>query len=187
MCLQTAIAKILEKFNNVVIYNADLEAKNLMNTSKVIKNKLQVQFGKECYENNELNKKHLANIVFQNKKKLQILNSIVHPEVHLHLKNFILAHKAKKYILYENAILFENGSDSFCDKIITVSAPIEIRIARVMQRDKASYEEVLNRINNQWEENKKTLQSHYVIPNLKIEDTKEKALIIHNILTKIRE
>lgn len=181
---KSTIVTMFSEFENIAIYIADDEAKKLMHTSNEIKNQLISEFGSETYINNELNRPYLASIVFKNKEKLAILNAIVHPVVNQHLQNFIKENSSKAYILYENAILFENGSDSFCDKIITVTAPESIRINRVLKRDNSTIEEVKNRIKNQWSEAKKTLQSHYVIENLTLTQTKEQVLKIHNSLTK---
>ena len=113
-----------------------------------------------------------------------MLNSIVHPVVNEHLQAFIKQNSDKAYVLYENAILFENGSDAFCDKIITVTAPEEVRINRVVKRDNTTIEEVKNRIKNQWSDTKKTLQSNYIIDNKTLNYSKEQVLRIHNSLTK---
>lgn len=181
---KSTIVKMFSEFENIAIYIADDEAKKLMVTSPKIKNQLIAEFGKQVYINNELNRPYLASIVFNNKKKLTILNNIVHPVVNEHLQNFIKKNSNKEYILYENAILFENGSNSFCDKIITVTAPENIRIDRVIKRDNSTIENVKNRIKNQWNETKKTLQSNYLIENLTLTNSKEQVLKIHNSLTK---
>ncbi|WP_440122234.1 dephospho-CoA kinase [Tenacibaculum sp. Ill] len=181
---KSTIVKMFSEFENIAIYIADDEAKKLMVTSPKIKNQLIAEFGKQVYINNELNRPYLASIVFNNKEKLTILNNIVHPIVNEHLQNFIKKNSNKEYILYENAILFENGSDSFCDKIITVTAPENIRIDRVMKRDNSTIKDVKNRIKNQWSETKKTLQSNYLIENLTLTNSKEQVLKIHNSLTK---
>ena len=181
---KSTIVKMFSEFENIAIYIADDEAKKLMSTSKKIKTQLISEFGNEVYVNNELSRSYLASIVFQNKEKLAILNSIVHPVVNEHLQGFIKKNTNKAYILYENAILFENGSDSFCDKIITVTAPEEVRINRVIKRDNTTVEDVKNRIKNQWSEPKKTLQSHYVIDNVNLTYSKQQVLKIHNYLTK---
>ena len=80
---------ILKMFRDLEIdcYIADVEAKKLMNSSKKIKKKLIEEFGKDAYTANGLNRKFIANIVFKNPDRLKILNSIVHPRVHKHLKN----------------------------------------------------------------------------------------------------
>lgn len=183
---KSTVVNMFSEFENIAIYIADDEAKKLMNTSAKIKTQLITEFGEEAYINNELNRPCLASIVFNNKEKLTTLNAIVHPVVNEHLQNFIKENSNKDYILYENAILFENGSDSFCDKIITVTAPENVRINRVIKRDNSTIEDVKSRIKNQWSETKKTLQSNYLIENLTLTKTKEQVLKIHNSLTKKR-
>ncbi|MGG6232209.1 dephospho-CoA kinase [Tenacibaculum sp. SDUM215027] len=181
---KSTIVKMFSEFENIAIYIADDEAKKLMNTSAEIKNQLITEFGEQVYINNKLNKPYLASIVFNNKERLSTLNAIVHPVVNKHLQHFIKENSNKDYILYENAILFENGSDSFCDKIITVTAPIDIRINRVIKRDNSTIEEVKSRIKNQWNETKKNLQSNYLIENITLTKSKEQVLKIHNYLTE---
>ncbi|GFD83477.1 dephospho-CoA kinase [Tenacibaculum sp. KUL118] len=184
---KSTVINIFSEFENIAIYIADDEAKKLMNTSKRIKEQLITEFGEEVYINHKLNRPYLASIVFNNKKKLAILNAIVHPAVNKHLQQFLKKNSIKDYILYENAILFENGSDSFCDKIITVTAPEHIRIERVIKRDRTTIQEVKNRIKNQWSETKKILQSNYLINNISLLKTKDEVLKIHNYLTKSRK
>lgn len=182
---KSTVLKFFKEFN-IATYNADEEAKKLMNSSEIIREKLQKEFGQEVYKNNTLNKPFLANIVFKSKEKLALLNTIVHPEVYKHLDNFIKNNQNKAYILYENAILFENGSDYLCDKIITVTAPKATRIKRVMARDNSTQKEVENRMDNQWKDALKIMQSNYVIFNTTFEETKAIVLNIHNKLTKNR-
>lgn len=181
---KTTVVKLFSEYDNIAIYFADEEAKRLMVTSEVIKNKIIDNFSKEAYLDDELNRAYLSKIVFNDTRKLKILNSIVHPVVFQHLQDFRDKHKEKDYILYENAILFENGSDSLCDKIITVTAPIDLRIKRVIRRDNTSEKAVKSRIKNQWKEAKKTLQSNYIIQNLILTDVKKDIGKIHNKLTK---
>jgi dephospho-CoA kinase len=181
---KTTVTRFFSEFKNCAVYIADKEAKKLMNSSKTIQAKIIDQFGKESYKNEKLNSAFIANIVFKDSKKLAILNGIVHPEVKKHFQNFVHQNKNKEYILYENAILFESKSNLFCDIIISVFVPLKERISRVILRDTISKEEVANRINNQWLEDKKTLQSNYIIYNNSLENTKKQVNKIHNILTK---
>ncbi|WP_237276141.1 dephospho-CoA kinase [Tenacibaculum ovolyticum] len=181
---KSTVVKIFSEFKDTAIYIADDEAKKLMHSSPDIKHKLISEFGKEVYIKDQLNRPFLASIVFKNKIKLNILNAIVHPIVNDHFQEFILKNANKQYIIYENAILFENGSNIFCDKIITVTAPENIRIKRVLKRDKTTENTVRNRIKNQWSEAKKILQSNYKVDNLTLTETKKEILRIHNILTK---
>ncbi len=182
---KSTIIKFFLEFDNIAVYIADDEAKKLMNSSEEIKNKLIAEFSEEVYKNGKIDRVFLANIVFNDKQKLSILNSIVHPVVHQHFKNFVTKNKDKDYILYENAILFETGSSEFCDKIITVIAPKKDKIKRVIKRDNTSCEEVENRIKNQWSDTKKIIQSHYIIENEDLSLTKLKVAKIHNSLKNL--
>ena len=181
---KTTVANLFSEFDTIAIYIADVEAKKLMVTSTIIKSKIIDEFGEEAYKNNELNRTFIAEIVFKNKEKLAVLNKIVHPEVKKDFQKFVYENKHKDYILYENAILFESKSNLYCDIIISVFVPLEERILRVISRDKSSKEEVLNRIKNQWLEDKKLLQSNYVIYNNSLVETKNQVNYIHNILTQ---
>ena len=181
---KTTVAEVFEKLDSVAVYIADIEARKIMNSSEVIRIQLLQAFGKETYKENELNRQYLANVVFDSKEKLTILNNIVHPEVKKHFLDFATSNADKAYVLYESAILFESNSSQQCDFVISVFLDKEERIKRVIDRDKTSREEVLSRINSQWKEDKKLLSSNYIIFNYAIQDTKKSVIKIHNILTE---
>ena len=181
---KTTVAEVFKKLDSVAVYIADVEARKIMNSSNVIRTQLLQVFGKETYKNNELNRKYLANTVFESKEKLTILNNIVHPEVKKHFLDFATRNADKAYVLYESAILFESNSSEQCDFIISVFLDKEERIKRVLERDKTTEKEVLSRINSQWKEDKKLLSSNYIIFNYAIQDTKKSVIKIHNILTE---
>lgn len=183
---KSTVVQFFSELGNIAIYEADKEAKKLMNTSQDIKKKIIAEFSDKSYINNKLNREFIASIVFKNKEKLAVLNAIVHPVVHKHFQSFVKQYKKSAYILYENAILFENGSDEFCDKIITVTAPEHIRIERVAKRDNTTTEAIKNRIKNQWIEDKKTLQSHYIIQNDDLNSTRLKVVAIHKKICAFR-
>lgn len=180
---KTTVANIFSEYYNIAVYIADVEAKKLMNTSLSIKEKLIYSFGEESYIDGKLNREFISNIVFKNKEKLSELNDIVHPEVRNHFQEFVKNNFHQEYIIYENAILFETKSNLFCDVIITVYTGHKTRIKRVVSRDKTTEKEVLNRMNNQWKDAKKILQSNYVIFNQNLKETKQQVHRIHNILT----
>jgi len=181
---KTTVAKLFAEFNNVAVYIADVEAKKLMNSSAIIKEKVELEFGKESYKNNELDRTYISDIVFKDKSKLQILNKIVHPEVRKHFQDFIKKQTNKAFIIYEAAILFESKSNLLCDFIITVYLDLETKIERVISRDKTTKKEVLNRMKNQLNDTPKLLQSNYVIFNKNIQETKLQVEKIHKILTE---
>ncbi|WP_337994868.1 dephospho-CoA kinase [Polaribacter ponticola] len=110
---KTTVANYFSEFKNVAIYIADIEAKKLMNSSQIIKEKLIKEFGEEAFLDNVLNREYISSIVFNNKDKLSSLNAIVHPEVKKHFKDFVKNNVDKLYIIYENAILFESKSNFF--------------------------------------------------------------------------
>jgi len=149
----------------IPVYIADDEARKIMQSSAII-DEIKKTFGSTIFENNVLNREKLSEIVFNNPEKLKQLNAIVHPAVKNHFGNWILNHKNSPFIIYEAAILFESGSYKNCDLIITVTAPIELRIQRVIQRDKTTREKVLKRINMQWNDEQRISKSDFVIENV---------------------
>ena len=181
---KSLVAKELYSFENTVYYHADEEAKQLVNTSSSIKNKIIKIFGKESYLDGKLNRKFISDLVFKDSVLLGKLNSIIHPEVKIHFKNFIKSQKINALILYENAILFETNSDLLCDIIISITAPKELRIKRVMLRDNVAKNQVQAIIKNQWLDGKRNLLSNYSIENIEKEETMLKIKYIYNILTK---
>jgi dephospho-CoA kinase len=124
----------------------------------------------------------LAQLVFNNSDKLNKLNNIIHPLVKQHFDHWFENHKKFPYIIKEAAILFESGSDKYCDAIISVTAPFETRIQRVLERDKSNRESILKRIQNQWTDKKRATKSDYIINNITIEDTKNQ---VDEILKKL--
>ena len=181
---KSLVAKELYSFENTVYYHADEEAKKLVNTSSSIKNKIIKIFGKESYLDGKLNRKFISELVFKDSVLLGKLNGIIHPEVKIHFKNFIKSQKVHALILYENAILFETNSDLLCDIIISITAPKELRIKRVMLRDNVAKNQVQAIIKNQWSDGKRNLLSNYSIENIEKEETMLKIKYIYNILTK---
>ena len=180
---KTTVAKLFQEFE-IPVYFADIEAKKLMHTSKIIKRRLTAKFGANVYKDNQLNRPFLASLVFTNTDNLKFLNSVVHPKVNQHFKRWIKKQKSP-YILQENAILFENGSNQFCDYIITVTAPLKIKIQRVIERDHTSGKEVKARMNNQWSDADKIEKSDFVIINLDLKETKKEIATIHKKLLKL--
>ena len=180
---KTSIVSYFKAFKDIAIYIADDEAKKLMHAAE-LRPKLIALFGDKAFENNKLNRTFIADIVFKDPRKLAQLNHIVHPAVKKHFTAFVQRHQQQSYILYENAILFENHNEAICDVIICVTAPIEVRIQRLLKRDHTTRAAIELRMKNQWNETKKLLQSHYIIDNLSAAVAKNRVKEIHNILTK---
>ena len=162
---KSVVCKIFEQLG-IAVYNADREAKELMNKDVALIKDLKKNFGSDLYNGKEgLNRKRLSEIVFNNKEKLELLNSIVHPHVRKHFKKWQKEHHDSKYLVKEAAILFESGADEDCDRVITVIAPRQLRIERVMERDDVNKEKVNAIIDNQMSSSEKIKKSDFVIVN----------------------
>lgn len=181
---KTTIANYFKSFG-IPVYIADDEARKIMQSVEII-SAIKNVFGDEVFENEKLNREELAKIVFNNPEKLEKLNNIVHPAVKKHFEQWLLQHTAAPYVIYEAAILFESGSYKNCDLIITVTAPIESRIKRVVERDKTTRELVLKRINAQWTDEQRISKSDFIIENTSMETTKLEVVKILKIL-KIKQ
>jgi dephospho-CoA kinase len=184
---KSTVARLFSAYG-IPVYYTDDEAKRLMITSKIIKRKLIQKFGNEAYIDNELNKPYLASLIFSNKTHLNYVNSIVHPKVAQHFKRWVkkqALNKNCKYVIQENAILFENGTYVDCDVIITVTAPKQTRIDRVVKRDKTTENKVLERINIQLSDDYKIERSDFIIKNIEKEKTKVRVLEIHNKIIEL--
>lgn len=179
---KTTVAKFFEDYG-IPVYIADEEAKKLMNRSKVIKRKLVQLFGEKAYVENTLNKPFIANIIFNDKSYLQKMNAIIHPRVARHFKKWIEKQNAP-YVIKEVAILFENGGHEACDALITVIAPKEIRVKRLLKRDNTTIEKIEAIMNNQWTDAQKMNLSDYVIENISIENTKKQVSKVHSHIMK---
>lgn len=180
---KTTIANYF-KSKGIPIYIADDEAKAILFTPAAAKEVKEV-FGDEIMTDGLPDRGKLAAVVFNDAYKLQMLNSIIHPKVKEHFENWMGIHKDAPFVIREAAILFESGSYKDCDKIILVTAPAEVRIARVLERDKTTREKVVERINAQWGDEKKAALSDFVITNIDIEEAKVQADKILKILNKI--
>ena len=171
---KTTIAKIFGILN-IPIYNADDAAKKLMNTNQQLKATIIEHFGNATYANGQLDRKYLASIVFNNKEKLDLLNSLIHPVTIDDAEDWMNKQNAP-YIIKEAALLFESGAAERLDYVIGVYAPQHIRVKRVMERDKLSAEEVMKRISRQIDEEIKMKRCNFIITN------NEQQLVIPQVL-----
>ena len=177
---KTTLVNYMESLG-IPVFIADEEAKKAMQSPHVLE-EVKTSFGPAIFENGHLNRQQLASIVFSNPDKLKELNSIIHPEVKRLFAIWLDQHKTVPFVVYEAAILFESGSYQNCDYIITVTAPLEDRITRVMQRDNCSREQVLQRINAQWTDEERAAKSNFVIDNTNSKSAKNEIDKILKIL-----
>ncbi len=145
------------------VFDSDMEARKLQNEDPDIRREMIVLFGADVYNENGLDRKKVAGIVFQNKDLLQKLNELIHPALRKEFLRWIESHQSNKLLFVESAILFERGMYLLADKVILMTAQENVRIARVMKRDKVTLEQVKARMSNQLPEEEKIAKSDYVI------------------------
>jgi len=162
---KTTICKVFEVLGIPVFY-ADTVAKQIMVEDALLIDGIKSTFGKESYfGNGQLNNKHIAGIVFSNEAELEKLNALVHPAVFRAFDTWEeQVDSSVPYTLKEAALLFESGSYKMCNTNILVTASIDIKINRVMQRDKVTAEQVKARMDKQMsDDDKATMANHFII------------------------
>ena len=177
---KTFVSSIFEKLG-FPVFNSDIEAKKCMQSDMYLIEQIKVIFGDKVYENNILQKDILSEIIFNNNEKLKSLNHLIHPVVSKNFMNWCELQNSD-IIIKEAAILFESGSNDFLDKIICVSAEEEIRIKRVMLRDKCDKNRVLSVMSKQMTQKEKEKLSDFIIIN---DDKKLLLPQIVDVITKI--
>ncbi len=179
---KTTVAKVFESLG-IPIYYADACAKSLMEENEQLRSDIQKVFGEKVYKKGVLNRKYLAEIVFEDKKALEKLNALVHPRVRADFKNW-----AKKqgtpYVIEESAIIFEIAIEKDFDKIISVICPLEERMERILQRDCTTKKQVQARMAMQIGDKKRIEKSDYLLKNGKDELLLPQIIEIDNILRK---
>jgi dephospho-CoA kinase len=162
---KTTVSKLFELLGVPVFY-ADDEAKKVMVTDDILKDEIKLAFGKDAYfDNGTLNRKYLADIVFNDDHQLNRLNLLVHPATFRAFNNWAGCIIGAPYVLKEAALLFETDSYTICDYTILVRAPLEKRIERVIQRDGLKLDDIKSRESKQLPEEKKSSLADYIIIN----------------------
>jgi dephospho-CoA kinase len=166
----------------IPVYEADSEAKKLYERAEVIA-EIKKQFGAGYFSaSGELDKKKFAELVFSDEASLKKINAVIHPLVKKSFREWKREQEGKPYVLKEAAILFESGTSKGCDKVITVSAPEDLRLRRTMQRDSRTKEEVEKIIRSQWSDEEKIRRSDYVIVNDEVKLVLPQVLSVHSAL-----
>jgi dephospho-CoA kinase len=162
----------------IPVYDADSHAKDVMTTDGILISQIKKEFGDLSYQRDgTVNRDYLSKVVFNDSRRLEILNSLVHPRVGVHYGQWVEEHKDHPYVLKEAALLLEAGSYRSLDKIIVVYAPLELRIHRVLKRDThRTREQVEAIINKQMPEEEKMQHADAVIRN------DEQTLIVPQVL-----
>ena len=160
---KSVVSKILESLQFPVFYS-DSVAKEILNNDPEVRQRLIDLFGAGIFENERLNKELLAEIIFSDDEARNEVNRLVHPKVREAFSAFA-ARQNTPLVFNEAAILFETGSNEYFDKVVLVTAPEELRIQRVMERDETSRKEVEARIGKQWEDSKKEALADFLLVN----------------------
>ncbi|MFA6400653.1 MAG: dephospho-CoA kinase [Salinivirgaceae bacterium] len=180
-CGKTFVANYFSEFG-IPVYSSDIRAKELMVTDADIKKGLRYLFGDEVFKDEHLNRKMIADRLFTDKKLLNSINQLVHPKVQTDFDTWCRNQTTAKIVIKEAAILIESGAYKNCEFVILITAPIELRIKRVMQRDNLSYNEVMARIENQLSDEERIKYAHFVIENNGILDSKHE---VEKIILKL--
>ena len=175
---KTTIANLFATEFAIPIYIADTKAKELIAQDTHLQQEIKALLGEEAFVEGKYNTAFVASIVFSTPEKLQALNQLIHPYVQQDFERW-REEQHSPYVIKESAILFESGSYKDCDYIITVTAPLEERIHRVMLRDKIDRKTVEKRIKNQWNDENRIKLSTFVVDNRDFGRNLDKIQTIH--------
>lgn len=144
----TVSAYLKEK--GAFIIDGDIVAREVLLTDKSLLEKLSEAFGKDILENGALNRRLLAKKAFCDSEKTELLNSIMHPAINDAIQEKCEeAFKAYNVVVVDAAAIIESGFADECELLLVVTAPVEVRKKRIMERDMLSEEDALIRINGQ--------------------------------------
>ncbi|HQW92493.1 MAG TPA: dephospho-CoA kinase [Ferruginibacter sp.] len=180
---KSTVAKVFEVLG-IPVYYADDAAKKLMNEDAALKQKIKLQFGESVYANEHLNKKALADIVFNDPEKLALLNALVHPATLKDVESWMQS-QSSPYIIKEAALIFESGAHQNLDYVIGITAPAPLRIQRTMQRDGITREAVVARMDKQMDDTIKMKLCDFVITNDEQEMLLPQVLALHDKLLSL--
>ena len=175
---KTTIANLFATEFTIPIYIADTKAKELIAQDTHLQQEIKALLGEEAFVEGKYNTAFVASIVFSTPEKLQALNQLIHPYVQQDFERW-REEQHSPYVIKESAILFESGSYKDCDYIITVTAPLEERIRRVMLRDKIDRKTVEKRIKHQWNDENRIKLSTFVVDNRDFGRNLDKIQTIH--------
>ncbi len=171
---KSTVAAVFEILG-IAVYYADEAAKQIMNEDDALKQEIIKEFGKGAYVDGRLDRQYISSLVFNDPRKLASLNALVHPATIRNAENW-MKKQSGPYAIKEAALIFESGAHENLDYVIGVSAPEKLRIQRVMKRDNVTEDEVIERMRNQMDEDKKMGLCDFVIRN------DEQLLVIPQVL-----
>ena len=160
---KTIASKIFEILG-IPVYQADAAAKSLMESNPILKNQLIEHFSENAFVDGKLNRKYIADIIFNDKEKLHLINSLVHPYT---IQDGIewMKKQTTPYAIKEAALIFESGTQSNFDYIIGISSPQSMRLNRTIKRDNTIRELILEKMEHQLDEQVKMKLCDFVLQN----------------------
>ena len=182
---KTTVSKIFEMLA-VPVFFADEAARDVMVTDNILVDGIKAAFGAASYfADGSLNRKYIAGIVFNDESKLKVLNSLVHPATFRAFDNWVsLQNNKATYVLKEAALLFETDAWKGCDSTILVTAPLKVRVERVMKRSGLTREEIISRDAKQLSERKKAELATYMVTNDESQLVIPQVLQLHNLFSR---
>ena len=181
---KTFVSSIVNKLNKVPCFYSDFEAKKIMNENQLIKKQIISILGPESYIGDKLNNEYLRKKIFYSQNKLNMMNKLVHNQVKINFRKW-LSNQNSKYVLKETAILFEHNFQFEVDLTLLVTAPLKVRIERIIKRDNISKKTIEKIIENQWADNKKIHLSDFFIENLNKSNTIKKVKNLVDIFSNL--
>jgi dephospho-CoA kinase len=182
---KSTVAQIFEVLGIPVFY-ADDEAKKILNEDDDLKKSIIKNFGEDSYTDGKLNRSYIASIVFNDKTKLELLNSLTHPAIMKRGEEW-MNKQTTPYAIHEAALVFEANVKERLDYVIGVFSPEELRIKRVIERDSISRDEVMKRINRQMNEDEKIKLCDFVLVNDEEQLLTPQVLKLHEQLLKLKK
>jgi dephospho-CoA kinase len=163
---KSMICKVFSSLG-VPTYNADLRTRWLQNHNTELIEKTKVLLGEKSYDSlGNLDRNHVASLVFTNPDLLKKYNQMIHPVVFVDFQNWCIENMNDRYIIKESALMFETGFYKQLDATILVTCPIEIRMIRTLKRDKQRTKaDVEAIISKQMSEVKKASLSNFTLHN----------------------
>lgn len=185
---KSTVCKVFETFG-IPIFYADTVAKEIMVSDPILIAGIKNAFGTKSYNSEgKLNNQHIAGIVFNNSTELAKLNKLVHPAVFRAFDEWLAGvPEYTRYIIKEAALLFESGSYKMCDKSILVTAPLEVKLQRVMERDGTSEAQVQARIDKQMSDEEKVKMADFLIKNDESQSVILQVMELHHQILNITE
>ena len=181
---KTFVSSIFNKLNKVPCFYSDFEAKKIMNENQLIKKQIISILGPESYIGDKLNNEYLRKKIFYSQNKLNMINKLVHNQIKINFRKW-LSNQNSKYVLKETAILFEHNFQFEVDLTLLVTAPLKVRIERIIKRDNISKKTIEKIIENQWADNKKIHLSDFFIENLNKSNTIKKVKNLVDIFSNL--